>query len=74
MRYCDTLAEYEKAKADGIVTDDVLVIVLEEKVAKFKGKTFDWSEGGASIDPEILEGYMPLMREFSDDFNNDFTR
>lgn len=31
-------------------------------------------EGGGSIDPEILEGYMPLMREFSDDFNNDFTR
>lgn len=21
-----------------------------------------------------LEGYMPMMREFSDDFNNDFTR
>lgn len=30
--------------------------------------------GGGSIDPEILEGYMPLMREFSDDFSNDFTR
>lgn len=30
--------------------------------------------GGGSIDPEILEGYMPMMREFSDDFNNDFTR
>lgn len=31
-------------------------------------------EGGGSIDPELLEGYMPMMREFSDDFNNDFTR
>ena len=32
-------------------------------------------EGGSgNIDPEILEGYMPMMREFSDDFNNDFSR
>jgi hypothetical protein len=30
--------------------------------------------GGGNIDPEILEGYMPLSREFSDDFNNDFSR
>jgi hypothetical protein len=30
--------------------------------------------GGGSIDPELLEGYMPLSRDFSDDFNNDFTR
>jgi hypothetical protein len=29
--------------------------------------------GGGSIDPEIHEGYMPLSRDFSDDFNNDFT-
>lgn len=29
---------------------------------------------GGSIDPELLEGYMPLSRDFSDDFNNDFTR
>lgn len=30
--------------------------------------------GGGNIDPELLEGYMPLSREFSDDFNNDFAR
>lgn len=30
--------------------------------------------GGGSIDPALLEGYMPMMREFSDDFNNDFSR
>lgn len=74
MRYCNTVAEYEKAKADGIVTDDVLVIVLEEKVAKFQGKTFDWNGGSGDIDPELLEGYIPLCRDFSDDFNNDFAR
>ena len=70
MRYCNTLAEYEQAKADGKVTDDVLVIVLEEKVAKFKGKTFDWSGG----DTDSLEAYMPISRDFSDDFNNDYAR
>lgn len=30
--------------------------------------------GGEPIDPETIEGFIPLMREFSDDFNNDFTR
>lgn len=52
MRYCNTLAEYEQAKTDGIINDDVLVIVLDEKVAKFKGQTFDWSEGN-SLSEEI---------------------
>jgi len=26
------------------------------------------------IDLELLEGYMPMSRDFSDDFNNDFAR
>ena len=30
--------------------------------------------GGGSIDPELLEGFIPLSRDFSDDFNNDFAR
>lgn len=78
MRYCNTLEDYNQKKADGKVTDDVLVIVLEDKVIKFKGYTFILSgkgggEGG-SIDPELLEGFIPLSRDFSDDFNNDFAR
>lgn len=32
------------------------------------------SSGGGSIDPELLEGYMPIMRDFSDDFSDDFAR
>jgi hypothetical protein len=28
----------------------------------------------AGIDPELLEGFIPLSRDFSDDFNNDFAR
>lgn len=30
------------------------------------------SSGG--VDPELLEGLMPMSRDFSDDFNNDFAR
>lgn len=30
--------------------------------------------GGGSIDPETIEGFIPLSRDFSDDFNNDFAR
>lgn len=29
---------------------------------------------GGSIDPELLERFIPLSRDFSDDFNNDFAR
>lgn len=45
MRWCLTTADFEAAKTAGTVTDDVLVIVLQDKVAKFKGETFDWSGG-----------------------------
>ena len=76
MRYCNTLSDYEKAKADGTINDDVFVIIVQDKVAKFKGQTFDWtgSGSGESIDSELLEAYIPLSRDFSDDFNNDFAR
>lgn len=29
---------------------------------------------GSSVDPESLEGFIPMNRDFSDDFNNDFAR
>lgn len=32
------------------------------------------SGGGGSIDPDVLDAYTPLIRDFNDDFNNDFTR
>lgn len=49
MRYAQNLAEYEQGIADGIIDENVFVIVLEEKVAKFKGQTFDWSGGGSDV-------------------------
>lgn len=30
--------------------------------------------GGGNVSPEVLEGFIPLSRDFSDDFNNDFAR
>ena len=43
IRYAQNLAEYEQGIAEGIIDENVFVIVLDEKVAKFKGLTFDWS-------------------------------
>ena len=47
MRYAQNLAEYEQGIAEGIIDENVFVIVLDEKVAKFRGQTFDWSGGGS---------------------------
>lgn len=53
MRFCNKLEDYEQKKANGEVTDDVLVIVLEDKLIKFKGQTFDLSgEGSGGNYPE----------------------
>ena len=30
--------------------------------------------GGGSVDPELLEAYIPMSRDFNDDFNNSFAR
>ena len=30
--------------------------------------------GNSSIDPETIEGFMPLSREFSNEFSDDFAR
>ena len=54
MRYAQNLAEYEQGIAEGIIDENVFVIVLDEKVAKFRGQTFDWSGGGADIDLSTL--------------------
>lgn len=55
IRYAENLAEYEQGIADGIIDENVFVIVLAEKCAKFKGQTFDWSGGGLSFDDELSD-------------------
>ena len=44
MRFCNTLQDYESAKNQGTITDDLFVVILQDKLAKFKGQTFDWSQ------------------------------
>lgn len=48
MRFCDTLQDYESAKSQGLIDDDLFVVILEDKICKFKGKTFDWGEADLS--------------------------
>lgn len=46
---------------------------------KYKDENGQWQEiviggtGGGSIDPAILDDYAPILRNFNEDFNNDFT-
>ena len=37
------------------------------------GRSFGYL-GQSDIDPELLEGFIPLSRDFSDDFNDDMTK
>ena len=48
LRYANNLSEYERAMQEGIIDENTFVIVLDEKVAKFQGRTFDWSGSGVS--------------------------
>lgn len=41
-------------------------------IAEKIDENFQELEG--NIDEEVLEGYIRLSRDFSDDFNNDFAR
>lgn len=49
-------------------------IDAEKAAKKYTDERIAQIGGGGSIDPALLEGYMPMMREFSDDFNDDFAR
>ena len=66
--YVDDEAERVVAYAEEVAND------AEAAAKKYTDEKIKNSGGGGSIDPEILEAYTPLVRDFSDDFNNDFTR
>ena len=68
MRYAQNLAEYNKAIEDGIIDENVFVIVLDEKVAKFKGLTFDWSGGISQSTADAR-----YIRKTVDEFDTDLT-
>lgn len=50
-----------------------LVDALKTRVGKTRTMTKARSSS-ENIDMEVLEGFMPITRDFSDDFNNDFER
>ena len=68
MRYAQNLAEYEQGIAEGIIDENVFVIVLDEKVAKFKGQTFDWSGGISQATADAR-----YIRKIVDEFDTDLT-
>lgn len=68
MRYAQNLAEYEQGIAEGIIDENVFVIVLEEKVAKFRGQTFDWSGGISQSTADAR-----YIRKTVDDFDSPLT-
>lgn len=79
---------YAEIVAQKYVSMDIYLMDVEggyiRTVNIYSGEGDQWSwdgfshnlngGGGGSIDPELLEGYMPMSRDFSDDFNNDFAR
>ena len=67
MRYATNLAEYERGIAEGIIDENVFVIVLAEKVAKFKGQTFDWS-----VSAVTEEGKSYIHAEGFNSFNDEY--
>ena len=68
MRFAQNLAEYEQGIAEGIIDENVFVIVLDEKVAKFKGQTFDWSGGISQATADAR-----YIRKIVDEFDTDLT-
>lgn len=50
-----------------------LVDALKTRVGKTRTMT-KARNSSENIDMEVLEGFMPITRDFSDDFNNDFER
>lgn len=57
----------------GFVTDDHSLYKLGDGITPWNSLPYRGATGG-STDPELLETYMPMSRDFSDDFNNDFAR
>lgn len=82
----EAIAELDKTKQDTIEDLDAIRkgakkgATAIQKVKTINNQSIEGEgnitiEGGSgNIDPELLEGFIPLSRDFSDDFNNDFAR
>lgn len=69
----DQLPKMIDQKQDRLVDGENIKTVNGQSILGKGNIVIQGSQGG-SVDPELLEGFIPLMREFSDDFNNDFSR
>lgn len=71
LPYDDTEIRNEiKKKQDALVSGENIKTINGQSLL---GEGDIVIEGG-NIDPETIEGFIPLSRDFSDDFNNDFAR
>jgi hypothetical protein len=66
-----------EVEADNKYTDKNKTDALERNIKELKEKVDDIenniNNGGEGDNPSV-EGFIPLSRDFSDDFNNDFAR
>lgn len=73
----EKFAEVDRDKQEALVSGENIKTINGESILGKGNITLQGGgtgEGVGNIDPELLEAYMPLSRDFSDDFNNDFTR
>lgn len=56
--------KYENGYPVGVASDEWIFVFSAGNIGS----------GGIDIDPESFEDYAQIMRDFSDDFNNDFAR
>lgn len=67
-KYVDDEVEDAKMYAEEMANN------AETAAKKYADEKIKNSGGGGTIDESVLDKYTPLLRDFSDDFNNDFTR
>lgn len=63
-----------KEKQDVLVSGENIKTVNGQSLLGKGNIEIQGGGGGGSVDPELLEGFIPLQRQFSDDFNNDYAR
>ena len=62
------------AKQDTLISGDNIKTINGQSLLGNGNIEIQGGSGGGSTDPELLEAYIPIQRQFSDDFNNDFAR
>lgn len=62
-----------EGKQDALVSGTNIKTINNQSILGSGNITIEGG-GGGGIDESVLDAYTPLVRDFSDDFNNDFTR